>query len=101
MTYKGSYEDAEDDGHDKRPHGDRQVLLDDDGQAQHEAEHHDGHVPVPGSISVVLDHVGVVPVVVFALARGLVSGGDVLAPEEGSVGDESTDLSLRVSEVII
>ena len=91
-TYDGCYDTAEKQRHDICPDWHGKIFLGDDDDPENKAEDENSNVPVPWHFSVVLDHVFMVLVVVLTLASRLVRMPNVLAPEEGDVHDERSNL---------
>lgn len=91
-THKRGNGDAEYQRDDIRPNRQRNLLLDNHDETEDEADNKNKRVPPPGSLLVVLRHVGVVAVAVDSLPHIFESRDNILAPEEDAVGNQSSDL---------
>jgi hypothetical protein len=97
-THKRGNGDSHQQGNNIRPRRERQVLLDDDHEAQDKAEDENHNIPPPGGLLVVFDHVSMVTVVVASGSGAFVRLDEITAPEQGTMSNQGTNLA-RMSVV--
>lgn len=91
-TYDRCNDDTNDQGNNVCPGRKSEVLLDNHNKTEDEGEDEHGNVPPPRRFLVVLGHMSMVTIVVSAGSGAFVGTGDILAPEEEAVGNQSTNL---------
>jgi hypothetical protein len=96
-TYEWCNDDSDDQGYDICPRWHCDILLDHNDETKNKAKDENGHIPPPWDLLVVLCHVYVVSVIIFAGSGAFVGTLDVTTPEQNSVSDESADLSTRLA----
>ena len=90
--YEWRNDDSHDQGYDICPHGHCDVLFDHNNETEDKTGDKNSQIPPPGNFLIVLRHVYVVSVVVFASSGTLVRAFNVTAPEQDGVSDESSNL---------
>lgn len=92
QTHQGGDEYSQQQRNDIGPGRKRNVLLDDDDEANNKADHKHSNVPPPWRFLVVLDHVGMMTIVISALLRTLVRSYKVTTPEQEAMGNQGSNL---------
>lgn len=91
-TYEWGDDHAQDQGNNISPSGQCDVLLDDHNEAENKTAKEDNTVPPLRHFFVILCHVLVVTVVIFAFAGTFVGVKNVASPKDDAVHQQSADL---------